>query len=150
MNKQVFVGLLTISLLIFFVAQTIASDPEPSPSNDTTKVYQKDKLVVLWTSGDREVALKMVFMYTYNAKKFDWWNDITLLVWGPSQKLLTEDTELQEYVKKMIADGIKVLACKGCSDQYGISEKLEEIGVTVRYTGKDLTSFIKERHLITF
>ncbi|MBL7110930.1 MAG: hypothetical protein ISS19_03195 [Bacteroidales bacterium] len=28
-----------------------------------------EKLVVLWTSGDREVALKMAFMYTFNAKK---------------------------------------------------------------------------------
>ena len=28
----------------------------------------KDKLVVVWTSGDREVALKMVFMYTINSK----------------------------------------------------------------------------------
>lgn len=29
---------------------------------------KQDKLAVLWTSADREVALKMVFMYTYNSK----------------------------------------------------------------------------------
>lgn len=150
MKKQLLTGLMMISLLILSVTQTKASNPVTCPSHDSTKVCQKDKLVVLWTSGDREVALKMVFMYTYNAKKFGWWNDITLLVWGPSQKLLTEDKELQDNVKMMIESGIEVLACKGCSDQYEISEKLEEIGVTVRYTGKDLTSFIKERHLITF
>jgi hypothetical protein len=50
----------------------------------------------------------------------------------------------------MIENGIEVLACKGCADQYEISEKLEEIGVTVRYTGVDLTNFIKQRHVITF
>lgn len=150
MKKQFLTSLMMISLLILAITKTTASNPLPCPSHDTTKVCQKDKLVVLWTSGDKEVALKMVFMYTYNAKKFEWWDDITLLVWGPSQKLLTEDNELQEYVKKMIENGIEVLACKGCADQYEISEKLEEIGVTVRYTGKDLTNFIKERHLITF
>lgn len=32
-----------------------------------------DKLVILWTSGDREVALKMVFMYGLNAKVKGWW-----------------------------------------------------------------------------
>ena len=117
---------------------------------DTTEIANKDKLVVVWTSGDKEVAMKMVFMYTFNAKKYEWWDDITLLVWGPSSKLLTEDKELQDYVKKMLDSGIHVLACKGCADMYGISDELEQIGVTVRYTGKDLTSFIKERQVITF
>ena len=118
--------------------------------NDTTKIISSDSLVVVWTSGDKEVAMKMVFMYTFNAKKYEWWDDITLLVWGPSAKLLTEDKELQDYVKTMLESGIHVLACKGCADMYKISAELEQIGVTVRYTGKDLTDFIKERHVITF
>lgn len=42
-----------------------------------------NELVVLWTSGDREVALKMVFMYTLNSKLKGWWKDVTLIVWGP-------------------------------------------------------------------
>ncbi|KXS47386.1 MAG: hypothetical protein AWL62_2688, partial [Halanaerobium sp. T82-1] len=33
----------------------------------------KNSLVVLWTSGDKEVAKKMVFMYTLNAKTRGWW-----------------------------------------------------------------------------
>lgn len=150
MKKQLLTGLMTSCLLILAITKTTASHPENFPSRDTSKVSGNEKLVVLWTSGDREVALKMVFMYTFNARKFGWWEDITLLVWGPSQKLLTEDKELQGYVKKMIEDGIEVLACKGCADQYAIAEKLIDIGVTVRYTGKDLTEFIKNRYLITF
>ncbi|WP_197092805.1 hypothetical protein [Labilibaculum euxinus] len=59
---------------------------------------RKQKLAVVWTSGDRDVALKMVFMYTYNAKKMGWWDEINLIVWGPSSKLLCEDAELQEYI----------------------------------------------------
>ena len=41
----------------------------------------KKSLVVLWTSGDREVALKMVFMYTLNAKLKGWWEEVILIVW---------------------------------------------------------------------
>lgn len=114
------------------------------------ELKKEDRLVVVWTSGDREVALKMVFMYTYNAKKYEWWKDLTLLVWGPSAKLLSEDMELQDHVKSMLDQGIHVLACKGCADQYEISDKLEAIGVEVKYTGVDLTNFIKERHVLTF
>lgn len=124
--------------------------PKNEAQADTTEISNKDKLVVVWTSGDKEVAMKMVFMYTYNAQKNGWWKDITLLVWGPSSKLLSEDKELQDYVKKMKEEGVHLLACKGCADQYGVSEKLEEIGVTVKYTGVDLTNFIKERHVVTF
>ena len=115
-----------------------------------TEMNEEDKLVVVWTSGDKEVAMKMVFMYTFNAKKYEWWDDITLLVWGPSAKLLTEDKELQDYVKKMKDIGVNLLACKGCADMYEVSDELEAIGVTVRYTGVDLTNFIKERHVVTF
>ena len=150
MKRQVFVlFILTIGMLI--PSQFLqANQPEISPAADTIGVENKDKLVVVWTSSDREVALKMVFMYTYNAKKYGWWKDITLLVWGPSSKLLSEDEELQNAVKGLLDSDIEVLACKGCSDQYGVSEKLEDIGVTVRYTGTDLTEFIRERYVITF
>ncbi|KPJ87091.1 MAG: DsrE family protein [Spirochaetes bacterium DG_61] len=112
---------------------------------------KKESLVVVWSSGDREVALKMVFMYTYNAKRKSWWKDITFIVWGPSEKLLSEDREIQNYLKKMQSAGISVEACKACSDMYGVSEKLEALGVDVKYMGVPLTEYLKEdRKVITF
>lgn len=110
----------------------------------------EERLAVIWTSGDREVALKMVFMYTYNSMRFGWWKDITLVVWGPSAKLLSEDEELQEYIAKIKDVGVTLKACKGCSDMYGVSEKLEELGITVKYMG-EITTYLKEgRHVLTF
>ena len=89
-------------------------------------------------------------MYTYNSKKYGWWDDITLVVWGPSAKLLTEDKELQEKIKSMIDAGIVVKACKACSDQYGVSGKLQELGIIVKYM-TELTDYIKEgRNILTF
>ena len=57
----------------------------------------KDNLIVVWSSGDRDVAEKMVFMYTLNSKLRKWWKDVTLIIWGPSAKLISEDVELQDY-----------------------------------------------------
>lgn len=120
------------------------------PPEDSLSIPAREKLVILWTSGDREVALKMVFMYTFNAKRNHWWEDITLVVWGPSAKLLTEDEELQEYIARIIEEGVTVKACKGCADLYGVSGKLEELGITVLYIGKELTDYIKEgREILT-
>jgi hypothetical protein len=110
-----------------------------------------DSLIVLWTSGDKEVATKMVFMYTLNAKKKKWWNAVTLIVWGPSSKLLSEDTDLQKKIAEMKAEGIKLEACKACSDQYGVSSSLENLGIEVKFMGVPLTDYIKQgEHILTF
>jgi len=103
-----------------------------------------DKLVMVWTSGDKEVAIKMVFMYTLNSKRKGWWQDVTLVVWGPSAKLLSEDKELQDYLAKIKAAGVELQACKACADMYGVSEELEKLGVDVIYMGQPLTSYLKE------
>lgn len=112
---------------------------------------EKDTLVVLWTSGDREVALKVAFTYALNSKLRSWWQDIRFIVWGPSAKLLSKDRELQDFIAKMKEAGVELEACKACVDQYGVSEPLEKMGINVRYMGEPLTSYIKEgRKVITF
>ncbi|MCJ7737668.1 MAG: DsrE family protein [Anaerolineae bacterium] len=102
------------------------------------------KLLVIWSAADKEVALHNVFMYTHNAKKQGWWEEVRLLIWGPSDKLLAEDEELQKRVRAMQADGIDVIACKACADIYGVSDALEELGVNVFYVGQALTEMLKE------
>ena len=111
----------------------------------TKKISEPDELVVLWTSGDREVALKMAFMYTYNSKRFKWgWKNVTLVVWGPSAKLLASDTELKEHIIEMKEKGVKLLACKKCSDTYGVSNDLKRLGIEVKYMGKPLTDYLRD------
>jgi hypothetical protein len=101
------------------------------------------KLLVVWTSGDRDVAKNMVFMYTYNAKKNGWWENIRFIVWGASTKLLSEDKELQGEILMMKKAGVEILVCKACADIYGLSEFLQKLGLEVRYVGKDLTAMLK-------
>ena len=113
---------------------------------------EPSKLVVLWTSGDREVALKMTFMYTLNSKLKGWWKEVILIVWGPSSKLISVDTELQAYLLKIKEVGVKLLACKACADMYGVSNDLENIGFEVKFMGQPLTEFLKNNDykVITF
>ncbi|SRR6056297_2904880 len=110
-----------------------------------------DSLVVVWTSGDREVAKNMVFMYTLNAKKRGWFDEVTFIVWGPSDELLLQDHELQSTVKEMIAEGIKVEACLRCAENYGAVEELEALGIEVKLMGIPLSDYLKEgRKVLTF
>jgi hypothetical protein len=89
MKKRILFAMLFTACILFPGALVWAQADSSSTESDQTEIPGNEKLVIVWTSGDREVALKMVFMYTLNAKTRAWWDDITLVVWGPSAKLLT-------------------------------------------------------------
>ena len=150
-NEENMKKLISIIVILLISLSTNFAQDKPTTQTEEKQLSSKDKLVVVWTSGDRDVAIKMVYMYTYNAKKHGWWDDITFIVWGASAKLLSEDKELQDYIIKMKDEGIDLKACKACADMYGVSDKLTELGITVKYMGVELTDFIKEgRHVLTF
>jgi hypothetical protein len=65
------------------------------------------------------------------------------VVWGPSSKLLAGDLELQEGIRQMKEAGVELLACKACSDMYGVSDKLAALGVDVKYMGVPVTDMLK-------
>ena len=139
--KKLIVVVLIVTAVSYMFAHHVEAQSE-KPANE--------KLVIVWSSADRDVALQMVFMYVSASKQLGMWDDITLVVWGPSQKLLAEDQELQENIKWLINSRVVVKACKWCSDQYGVSGKLEELGINVKYM-RELTDYIKEgRNILTF
>jgi hypothetical protein len=104
----------------------------------------ESRLAVIWSSADPDVAKRVCFMYTHAAKKQKWFDEVTLIVWGPSAKLLANDKELQAEVKSMAADGVKVVACQACADSYGIGDALRALGVEVKYMGRPLTDMLKQ------
>jgi hypothetical protein len=140
--------------IYFFIANIMLSglllcqntkNVEPPTGNTSTKMISigNHKQLILWTSGDREVALKMVLMYSYYCKKNSWMDTVRLLVWGPSSKLLAEDTVLQGKIKDLKQVGVELYACKACADLYGVSDKLIQLGITVIYAGEMLAELQK-------
>ena len=85
----------------------------------------------------------MVFMYTKNSRIKDWWGKVRLVVWGPSAQLLATDLELQEELEDLKAVGVELLACKACTDLYGVTDKIEALGIQVIYMGAPLTEMLK-------
>jgi hypothetical protein len=129
--------LVTVSLGGLLTQQAfVKADSVGSPS-------EKSKLAVVWTSGDPDVAHKVCFMYTQAAKKARWFDDVVLIVWGPSSRLLAGDKELQASVRAMIDSGVVVQACVACADMYGIAEALRAIGIEVKPMGKPLSDMLK-------
>jgi hypothetical protein len=70
------------------------------------------KLNILWTTGDRITSLHMLSIYVLNSKMKGWWDDINVIIWGASAKLVAQDTQVQTEVLEMIHNGVHVEACK--------------------------------------
>ena len=132
-----FAGFILISISVQSFAQTL------NPASEATS---KDTLLVVWSSGDVEVAEKVCFMYTYNAKKWGWFKEVIFVVWGPSAKLLAENGMLQEKVKKMADEGIILESCVACARMYGVDDELKELGIDVKGMGTVLTDYLKKEY----
>lgn len=102
----------------------------------------KDKLFILWTSGEKLTFDEMVFMYAYNSLKYQWWKEVTLIIWGASAKLAGEDTLIQHKLKKLSQAGVKLTACKACADDLNATGALEDLDVEVKYWGTPLTEVL--------
>jgi len=111
---------------------------------------QQSHLYVLWTNDNPVTAEKMVFMYTINSLIHGWWEKVTLIVWGATTKLVSEDADIQKKIKEALDAGVHVTACKACADQLGVTETLKQLGVEVKYWGMPLTEILKNKgHLLT-
>lgn len=131
------VVILTVSLIAVVVGRS-SVDASDAGRRDT-----QSRLAVLWTSADSEVAHKVCFMYTHNARKAGWIDDVVLIVWGPSSRILAGDKELQATVKRMMADGVVVQACVTCANMYGVADTLRELGIEVKPMGEPLSDMLK-------
>lgn len=106
---------------------------------------------MILTSADKEVHTKVSFMYGFNAFKKGWMEKVRIIFWGPVQKLLVKDQDLQERIQNLLEAGLEIYACKGCSDIYNLSDEIEKLGIKVEYVGKLITSMLEEGwHQLTF
>lgn len=103
-----------------------------------------DKLTILWTNADKITAEKMVMMYAINSKTHQWWDEVTVLIWGATAKLTAEDLLIQQNIEMAQHVGVNFIACKACADQLGVSDALTALGIEVTYTGELLTNILKE------
>ncbi|MBU2510734.1 DsrE family protein [bacterium] len=111
---------------------------------------EKKHLYVLWTNDNILTAEKMVFMYTINSLKHGWWEDVTLIIWGATTKLVAENEEIQALVRTAAEAGVHVTACKACADQLNTTKILEGLNIEVIYWGDPLTKILKnEETLLT-
>jgi hypothetical protein len=104
---------------------------------------EKTNLHILWANADITTSLQMVMMYATNAKLREWWDTVTVIIWGATAKLTAENKEIQEAIKKAQQAGVTFSACIACADNLGVKEKLEALNIQVIAWGVPLTQLLQ-------
>lgn len=138
---------LTIYMCVLFVLTALTPAAHAEEGEAPT-----GKLMVVWTSADPDVAEKVCLMYAHAAKKYGWFAEVHLVVWGPSQRLLVGDPTIQTKVKAMQEDGVVVEACVACATKLGLVDQIKALGYEVKGMGKPLTEALKnaDTEVLTF
>ena len=102
------------------------------------------KLLVILSSGDREVALEVGLVYPLNAMKHRWMDEVKLIIFGPSEKIAAHDMEVRGRIDELQKAGIEVMACKWCADRMKVTAALEDAGIKVVYVGQIISQMLKD------
>ena len=100
------------------------------------------KVVVIIASGERRVV-QTALMYAKNTLKYGWLDDVKTILFGPSEQLVAQDSELAEQVQDLCVAG-EGFSCKFISDNEGTSETLSKLGLQIEYVGTIIADLIKE------
>ncbi len=103
------------------------------------------KVLVIIASGEKEKALAGL-MYARNAQKNKWLDDVKVVYFGPSERLIVQDEDVMAEAMEIAAQS-QTFACKALSDRDEVSGSIEELGVKVEYVGKIVSDLIKEGYV---
>ena len=99
---------------------------------------------MILSSADEVVHRELSFPYAYNSKKQSWMDQVRVILWGPTEKIAAENRDFQEQILLLMDAEVEVIACKACSDNFGVSEELEKLGINVQYVGSLVTEMLKD------
>ncbi len=99
--------------------------------------------MVLWKSDNLLDIYELITPYIIASKKNSWWDEVEVILWGASQKVVVSDEEVKRRILLMQRQNIPIYACKKCAEDLGIEKELIELSINVLYTGELLTEFLQ-------
>ncbi len=109
-----------------------------------------NKVTILWVNDNPITADTMVFMYAINAKKQEWFQEVEIIIWGPTATLVATDAMIQDKIKQAQEAGVIVKACISCANKLGVTQQLKDLNLQVYGMGLELTNILKNKeHLLT-
>lgn len=102
-----------------------------------------NSLFIIWSSSDPQVAHNAACMYAHNSLLKRWWGRVRFIIWGPSARLAANDADIQDKLRAMMDDGVEVWACRACTENLGVTQNLEALGLNVQFVGEPVTKMLQ-------
>lgn len=105
-------------------------------------------VVVLIQNRDAE-AIYFGLLYALRSATNHWMDNVKVVFWGPAEKTISglpPESDQIKLLKEIQALGGKtgaVWACKACSDKYGITQQMLDLGFEVFHTGETVSYLMK-------
>ncbi|QZE13181.1 hypothetical protein K4L44_11340 [Halosquirtibacter laminarini] len=131
-----------LKIYIILLSSLFLMNTSCSEQNSETQKISKDnteELTILWTTDNANTAINFISMYSGFANSRKFFSKVNIIIWGRANELIKDNDEIHKTIKGMLKSGIKVKACRACSDKMGTTKILEELGVEVDYLGNELT-----------
>ncbi len=106
---------------------------------------EKNILHILWTNSELHTSELMVLNYATNAMLQKLWDEIIVIIWGNTAKLLAENAHLQEQMKAAMHAGVKFSACVDCVRKLGVEKVFKSQNIEIKPWEEKLTELIKEQ-----
>jgi len=105
-----------------------------------------DRLCVIISSSDRDV-IRTALQYARRTVTEKFMQETRLFLFGPSEKIIARDVELQDFIKRFQDTGKEIMACQWCSDDYGVTEELKTLGIRVDYIGTHVSEAVRQGYI---
>ncbi len=117
--------------------------------DNTTDV--ENGIVIVWTSDNKDTAIKTALDYASNSINKGWWGHVTLAIWGPSVKLLADDKQIQKTIVKLAVNGVMILVSHSSAESYGVTSAMNRLKLETGEIGELVTDYIKNGwRIVTF
>ena len=107
-------------------------------------VSSLNKIVVVWALKSPEVVREMVLAHTRDFKLRGFWDQVRLVMWGPSVTLFAKDEALQAELEELKNSGVEVQICKRSADGYDVTDKIASLKSDLVYMEDPFIEYQKE------
>jgi len=102
-----------------------------------------NKMNILWTNADPITSELMVLMYAKASMHYGFWEEVQVIIWGATAKLVSENTKIQKLIADAQEAGVTFTACQACVESLGVQDNLRALDIEIKYWGEPLTEILK-------
>jgi len=104
---------------------------------------EKENLLIVISTDNKNSIMKFPLLYGGVSLPREYWKRVHIMFWGDSIPKAGSDIDIRKKVLDMQKEGVEFSSCIVCSEEYGVVEQLESIGIKCNHTGELLTLALK-------